>query len=83
MQFVKAKKQLSEFVHEIVTSTGPDKVNKTKFMTWLKDYQLNLRYNVGFMVQNRRLRRILGSGVRNIVPETDFPNLNLANNMLG
>ena len=83
MKFTQAKSKLSGFVNEIVSDTNPDGIDKGKFTDWFKDYQLNLRYNVGFMAQNCHLRRIIVSGTRDIVPETDFPSLDLANEMLG
>ena len=73
--FSAARKSLIEFTTNIAAE-DPD------FMVWLKNHTINLRRNVAYFVQNRRLRDILDTGIREIIPELDFPDLTFAQEQL-
>ena len=73
--FSQARKSLVDFTN-IIAEEDPD------FLTWIKNHAINIRRNVDYFVQNRRLRDILDTGIREIIPELDFPDLTFAQEQL-
>ena len=73
--FSEARKSLIDFTTNIATEDP-------EFLLWIKNHTINLRRNIDYFVQNRRLRDILDTGIREIIPELDFPDLTFAQEQL-